>query len=652
MSKTEAVNQFNNARKLGQKYVKTCLAARTNPYPQVLEQLVNESLIAGRRNLGLVEIPMELIVGTRAAGRQNAFAGNFMPLLGENTEFGMKWVRLCEAHLGDVGITDPIQCFEYLGRFYVQEGNKRVSVLKSYDCTSVTGSVVRLIPAWSEDPQVQAYYAFMEFYERSHLYQMQFEQPGSYAKLQAALGFDADHVWTDEERAAFLAGYYRFRTVFEPKKEQENSAVSLAGALLMWLQLYSLADLRAMTQQELEMSLTALWPDILFMAKNRPAMLSTAPEKEEKSLIGKLLASRLSHLNVAFVHSVDPAVSRWAMGHELGREHLADTLGEYVDIRTYCVGEQTADELMELAVQEGAELIIATAPSLIPASRKIAARYPDLRVLNCALSVPYAGIRTYYCRIHEAKFITGAIAGIVAGPGRDVGYVANYPIFGVPAAINAYALGVRMTNPTAKVKLGWSCVEEKPAYRMADEGVRVISNREFNANETSHKGINWGTYLVQEDGSRKPLASPCWNWGELYEKAVRAILDGAWDPLDDHSRTAVTYWWGMDSGVIDISFDESLPDGVAQLGRILKAGLCEGAIDPFHCRITDQNGILRNDGSSWFIPEEVMHMDWLCDNVEGHIPHYDEILPMSRNMVRLLGVYRDEIPPEKESVQI
>ena len=37
-----------------------------------------------------------------------------------------------------------------------------------------------------------------------------------------------------------------------------------------------------------------------------------------------------------------------------------------------------------------------------------------------------------------------------------------------------------------------------------------------------------------------------------------------------------------------------------------------------------------------------------CDCVDGSIPAYDELLPMSRSIVRLQGVYRDKLPPEKE----
>ena len=40
-------------------------------------------------------------------------------------------------------------------------------------------------------------------------------------------------------------------------------------------------------------------------------------------------------------------------------------------------------------------------------------------------------------------------------------------------------------------------------------------------------------------------------------------------------------------------------------------------------------------------------MDYLLDNVDGSIPGFDELLPMARPIVRLEGVYRDSLPPEK-----
>ena len=50
------------------------------------------------------------------------------------------------------------------------------------------------------------------------------------------------------------------------------------------------------------------------------------------------------------------------------------------------------------------------------------------------------------------------IAGALSKNGK-IGYVADYPIVGMTANINAFALGARMVNPYAKVYLEWTTVK-------------------------------------------------------------------------------------------------------------------------------------------------------------------------------------------------
>ena len=103
---------------------------------------------------------------------------------------------------------------------------------------------------------------------------------------------------------------------------------------------------------------------------------------------------------------------------------------------------------------------------LCRATLKAAVKYPKVRFLNCSVDQAYSSIRTYYGRIYEAKFITGAIAGAMAQNNR-IGYIASYPIFGVPASINAFAPGKQMTNPRAQIELRWSCVKGNASGRPA-----------------------------------------------------------------------------------------------------------------------------------------------------------------------------------------
>ena len=106
MSRIDAINEYRLAQKAGIKYYNACVAAHKNPYPEVLEDQINETQASGHALIGTIEIPSEYIVGTLAAGRKTAFAGNFRPILPENSEFATKWVSLCEAHLSEDGIRD------------------------------------------------------------------------------------------------------------------------------------------------------------------------------------------------------------------------------------------------------------------------------------------------------------------------------------------------------------------------------------------------------------------------------------------------------------------------------------------------------------------------------------------------------------------
>ena len=143
------------------------------------------------------------------------------------------------------------------------------------------------------------------------------------------------------------------------------------------------------------------------------------------------------------------------------------------------------------------------------------------------------------------------------------------------------------------------------------------------------------------------LASPFWHWGQFYEHVVRSVLDGSWNK--EKSGTdgkVVNYWWGMNSGVIDVLFSRELPHDLRHLASLLRSGIISGAIDLFATRIVAQDGSLKNDGLHGFSPEEILHMDWLCDAVEGHIPEYDELTEEARPMYRVQGIHRERLPKE------
>ena len=648
---SESANHYQQALKAGRKVHRQNIQQGKYPFLEVLDEVLTPGMTAGEQNVGLIEIPIDKIVGTKTLGRTNAFAANFMPLLPADSEFGAKWCKLCDAHLSDEGIHDPITCYEFLGRFYVLEGNKRVSVMKYFDARSILGNVIRILPGDVDAPELPAYQEFMAYYAQTKLYQVSFTRTGSFPKLQIALGFEPEHVWTDAERRDFLSGYYYFETAYM-KMGGDALCATTADALLEWLKIYSFDLLQTQQTAELVRSLETIWPDI--KAIGQPDIIEVATEADApagKSFINLTFSMLPSHLNIAFVHELSPENSNWVRAHEAGIEYLEKTLSDLVTVQRFenvgC-GEE-AEKAMETAIENGAEVIFTTTAPLIAACRKTAARHPQIHVFNCSIEMPYSDVRTYYSRIYEGKFISGAIAGAMS-KSNDIGYIASYPIFGVPAGINAFALGAQLVNPNAKVHLRWSCVEGDPIAEFSELGVDVVSTLDI-----PMPGWNdgkWGTFRLQEDGSAEMLASPYWNWGTFYVQFARSILSSGWEGhlFGRQERRPVNYWWGMPSGVIDVEWSDAIPEGTKALAEMLKNGIVSGSVDPFGRLIYSQDGTLRNDGSATLTPEEKLNMDWLCSNVEGKIPEYDELSEKARKLVRLMGIYRDSIPLQKECV--
>ena len=210
MTVQTAVDEYAQALRAGQKEYKELLAAGRPTHPAVLDELLPENGAETVVDVGLVEIPSERIVGTKSAGRIAAFTPTFQPLLEAKSEFGSKWINLCAAHLGDTGITDPIVCYEYLGNFYVQEGNKRVSVLRHFGAPRIPATVTRVLPKNDGSPRVKAYFEFLDFFKATGIYNVQFQRPGDYSKLLSALGKDPDDVWSERERLNFNAYFSYF----------------------------------------------------------------------------------------------------------------------------------------------------------------------------------------------------------------------------------------------------------------------------------------------------------------------------------------------------------------------------------------------------------------------------------------------------------
>ena len=271
------IQDYSRAKKLGERAFRRALAKGAYPYLPALEEMVEGVDRLPQISLGLAEIPLELVVGTLTGGRQSAFASNFMPLMSEKTEFAAKWSNLYDAQVEE-GIRDPVKAYEFMNRFYVEEGNKRVSVLRYVGAASVPANVIRIRPPKDESVQSRIYYEYLDFYQATHLFEITFSAPGRYAQLAAVLGQNLRDPWPEELLEKLRTGYAVFRNAYLARGG-ERLSLTVGDALLIYLDVYSLDSLLTGGREEIEKRIARLWRE--FVALSLPDGIALIENRDE-----------------------------------------------------------------------------------------------------------------------------------------------------------------------------------------------------------------------------------------------------------------------------------------------------------------------------------------------------------------------------------
>lgn len=634
-----AMNEYDAALKQGRRSYRTALTKGEYPYLPVLDEMISYTEVGAIENLGIMDIPLSKIVGTKTEGRSNAFAGNFMPLLPAESEFGLKWESVYN-HQVDDGINDPIVAYEFMNQFYVQEGNKRVSVMKYLETYSIPASVTRLVPKKSEDKENKLYYEFLDFYEISHSYDVCFSKEGSYKKLIKLMGKKADEVWSDDDRMNLHSACFHFEKVFN-KAHGDKLDLNVSDAFLIYVEIYGYDTVLEQSSQEMSRALQKMWQEITLVGQGSQVELVQDPEKAKATLLNKLLPT--GTLKIAFIYMKTTETSSWAYAHELGRLYLEQIFAGKVETMAFdrANSDVQVEDAIDRAVEAGCELIFTTATQMVNQSVRSAIKYPKVKIYNCSIRMSYSSICTYYARMYESKFLMGAIAAALSRTDR-LGYVADYPIYGTLANINAFALGAKMINPYVQIHLEWRNVKGITAKeKLEQEGIVFISDSDMITPKNASR--EYGLYVKKEDGTLDNLATPIWDWGKFYEQVVRNIFSGGSTEKDaQKGKKAVNYWLGMSADVIDVICSKSMPHGTTRLIEFLKNSIRAGAFQPFDGPLYAQGGVLQCEKGSSLGPDEIITMDWLAENVVGKIPKLDELTEEARGLVELQGFKAEE----------
>ena len=664
------LDEYLKAQKSAQREYKARMSKGEFPYVEALDDVIHDDNTMKQENLGTIEIPTWLICGTRTRARQNSFAANFMPLLDPESEFAVKWENLYQAQLEE-GFHSAIKVYEYLHRFYVQEGNKRVSVSRFLDMPTILADVTRMIPDSKTLAEHPVYAEFLDFYHVCPIYDLECREEGSYRQIAKLLGRDIGpdaEPWPVDLVRSLQSAYWHFAQVMQAM-QGKMPEMPRGDAFIVYLRVYTDDALSTKSNKELDMRLNKIKKELL-TARNKdkvslvesseaavkagdfktlPGNVLSKPTKLAQKVISSFAFSTKKPLKCAFIYDRKPEVSNWIMDHEHGRKELEENYRGIVKTKVFTgagpatgnaalkEGSGNTGQAIDAAAEWGADVVFTVSPTQLDDALRAAIKYENIYFLNCSINLARHAVRSYYAKLYEAKFLAGIVAATYA-ENHKIGYCSDYPIYGTIAAINAFARGAAMADPEAKIYLEWKTKQDGNWWHtMEEQGIRVISA--VNSVHPVDGSSTYGVFRIEDDGAIRHLAAPVLKWGKFYSVIVRTILDGTYNASQvSRKDQATNYWWGMQSGVVDLKLDESISSYTGDLVNMLREGITKDVFGPFDGELVSQDGCVKRKDEPPLTSKDIINMDWLNENIIGEIPAMDVLSDEAKATVTVSGV--------------
>ena len=247
-----------------------------------------------------------------------------------------------------------------------------------------------------------------------------------------------------------------------------------------------------------------------------------------------------------------------------------------------------AQQIMIYYAEKGYEVIFCHAWNFGKEIEQVASDYPNVIFMwgnGVEKKSPNSGI--YYGRIYEAKFLVGMVAGAMTKTNK-IGYAAGISISDVVRGINAFAKGVALVNPDAKVYVEWIgkwydlSKEKEVTLFLIDKGCDVITNHSDSyapAIEADKKGV----YYISLNSNLRRFAphvfltGAVWNWTPIITDIVKSVRDGTWDKYPGQD-----WWYGLADGGVELApFSDFVPDDVREIVEEKKQAIIQGKFEVF-----------------------------------------------------------------------
>lgn len=269
-------------------------------------------------------------------------------------------------------------------------------------------------------------------------------------------------------------------------------------------------------------------------------------------------------LRVAGIHA-SPVENAWnSRLHEALQAAAADGVIEY----TFSEGVSGTDypRAMREYAEQGVDLIVGESYAVEREAREVASEYPDVAFLMGSSGGPEGdNFGTFGTWNHEGAYLAGMLAGHMT-ESDTVGSVGAVPIPEVNLLINAFAAGVRETNPEAEHLVSFiGTFFDPPKAREAglaliDSGADILFGERIGTADAAQERDVQAIGSLIDYTERYPdtvFANAMWYFRPILDAAIADVRAG-----EPTGRNYTPYSL-MAEGGSDIVYQESVPPAEA-----------------------------------------------------------------------------------------
>ncbi len=288
----------------------------------------------------------------------------------------------------------------------------------------------------------------------------------------------------------------------------------------------------------------------------------------------------------------------WSQAHYEGLKYLEQNVpnAHVAYVENVPEGAE-AEQVIRSLARKGFDLIFTTSFGYMDPTAAVAEEFPDQTFIHISgYKSNNKNFGNLFGAMEDMKYLAGMIAGARAKQDGNpkVGYMATFPIPEELRLGNAFALGMAKTCPECKLDVRWintwhdPVVEKEAAASLFDAGSQVVftgADTPASADVAQAKG-KWGiTYDYA--GSCKVercLTAPYWNWGPVYTKIAKGLIDKSYKPGFDYfdADSGGLGLYGFMEGQQMTKGQSDLPPEVLQMVKDTLAQMLAGKFNRFN----------------------------------------------------------------------